>query len=66
MTRLLTAVLLLLVPTSLAAAEPAQPPAAGSNLFFAMNTGARGGPQIVAPLLEELGYGPLIDPDTNT
>ncbi len=53
MTRLLIAVLLLLIPVSLSAAEPA---AAAPNPFFAMNTGARGGPEVVAPLLEELGY----------
>ncbi|NQU25152.1 MAG: sugar phosphate isomerase/epimerase [Candidatus Nealsonbacteria bacterium] len=56
MTRLLIAVLLLLVPLSLTAAEPA---AEAASPFFAMNTGARGGPEVVAPLLEGLGYAGL-------
>ncbi len=53
------AVLLLLVTANVSAAKPAQPPAAeaaATSPFFAMNTGARGGPEVVAPLLEELGY----------
>jgi len=59
MTRLLIPVLLLLVPVVLPAAEAAQPSATeagATSPFFAMNTGARGGPDVVAPLLEELGY----------
>ena len=45
---LFTGVLLLVASSGRAAAE--------SNPFFAMNTIARGGPEAVVPMLQDLGY----------